>query len=198
MCVLDRHHHTPFLRKLLRSAKRILRYCLGAEKKENILSIWMTAGQMRTISRHTSAFIDRHIPHTRPLLRTKELRQAAGNEHIDAYVVGSDQVWRPVFSPCITNYYIDFDQRDHIIRIAYAASFGVDTWEYDRQAQQVCAGYAKNSMPYPCARTPELHCAEIIWESRRNMSSTQQCCSGGNNMKNWQRIGTPLQAEGTC
>ena len=143
VCVLDRHHHTPFLRKLLRSAKRILRYCLGAEKKENILSIWMTAGQMRTISRHTSAFIDRHIPHTRPLLRTKELRQAAGNEHIDAYVVGSDQVWRPVFSPCITNYYIDFDQRDHIIRIAYAASFGVDTWEYDRQAQQVCAGYAK-------------------------------------------------------
>ena len=143
VCVLDRHHHTPFLRKLLRSAKRILRYCLGAEKKENILSIWMTAGQMRTISRHTSAFIDTHIPHTRPLLRTKELRQAAGNEHIDAYVVGSDQVWRPVFSPCIPNYYIDFDQRDHIIRIAYAASFGVDTWEYDRQAQQVCAGYAK-------------------------------------------------------
>lgn len=143
VCVLDRHHHTPFLRKVLRSAKRILLYCLGAEKKENILSIWMTAGQMRTISRHTSAFIDRHIPHTRPLLGTKALRQAAGNEHIDAYVVGSDQVWRPVFSPCIANYFIDFDHRDNIVRIAYAASFGVDTWEYDRQTQQVCAGYAK-------------------------------------------------------
>ena len=142
VCVLDRHHHTPFLRKVLRSAKRILLYCLGAEKKENILSIWMTAGQMRTISRHTSAFIDRHIPHTRPLLGTKALRQAAGNEHIDAYVVGSDQVWRPVFSPCIANYFIDFDHRDNIVRIAYAASFGVDTWEYDRQTQQVCAGYA--------------------------------------------------------
>lgn len=103
----------------------------------------MTAGQMRTISRHTSAFIDRHIPHTRPLLGTKALRQAAESEHIDTYVVGSDQVWRPVFSPCITNYYIDFDQRDHIVRIAYAASFGIDTWEYDRQTQQVCAGYAK-------------------------------------------------------
>lgn len=76
-------------------------------------------------------------------LEDKRTPAAAGNEHIDAYVVGSDQVWRPVFSPCITNYYIDFDQRDHIIRIAYAASFGVDTWEYDRQAQQVCAGYAK-------------------------------------------------------
>lgn len=114
----------------------------------------MTAGQIRTISRHTSAFIDRNIPRTRPLMGTKELRQAAGNEHIDTYVVGSDQVWRPVYSPCITNYFIDFDRRDNIVRVAYAASFGVDTWEYDRQAQRVCAGYAKNSMPYPCVRTP--------------------------------------------
>ena len=143
VCVLDRHHHTPFLRKVLRTAKRTLRYCLGKEKKENILSIWMTAGQIRTISRHTSAFIDRNHPHTRPLMGTKELRQAAGNEHIDTYVVGSDQVWRPVYSPCITNYFIDFDRRDNIVRVAYAASFGVDTWEYDRQAQRVCAGYAK-------------------------------------------------------
>lgn len=143
VCVLDRHHYTPFLRKVLRTVKRTLLYCLGKEKKENILSIWMTAGQMRTISRHTSAFIDRNIPHTRPLMGTKELRQAADSEHIDAYVVGSDQVWRPVFSPCITNYFIDFDRRDNVVRIAYAASFGVDTWEYSRKEQLACAGLAK-------------------------------------------------------
>lgn len=143
VCVLDRHHHTPFLRKVLRTVKRTLFYCLGKEKKENILSMWMTAGQMRKISRHTSKFIDRNIPRTRPLMGTKELRQAADSEHIDAYVVGSDQVWRPVFSPCITNYFIDFDRRDNIVRIAYAASFGVDTWEYSRKEQLACAGHAK-------------------------------------------------------
>lgn len=143
VCVLDRHHYTPFLRKVLRSVKRILLYSLGKEKKENILSIWMTAGQKRKISRHTSEFIARNIPHTRPLMGTKALRQAAESEHIDTYVVGSDQVWRPVFSPCITNYFVDFDRRDNIVRIAYAASFGVDTWEYSREEQRTCAGYAK-------------------------------------------------------
>ena len=47
----------------------------------------------------------------------------------DAYIVGSDQVWRPVFSPRLTNFYLDFLGDQPVRRIAYAASFGVDTWE---------------------------------------------------------------------
>ena len=47
----------------------------------------------------------------------------------DAFIVGSDQVWRPVFSPRLTNFYLDFLGDQPVRRIAYAASFGVDTWE---------------------------------------------------------------------
>lgn len=47
----------------------------------------------------------------------------------DAYIVGSDQVWRPVFSPRLTDFYLDFLGDRPARRIAYAASFGVDTWE---------------------------------------------------------------------
>lgn len=45
-----------------------------------------------------------------------------------AYVVGSDQVWRPRFSPCLKHYFLDFVDTD-AKRIAYAASFGTDKWE---------------------------------------------------------------------
>lgn len=51
----------------------------------------------------------------------------------DAYIVGSDQVWRPVYSPCLPNFYLDFIVDSSVKRIAYAASFGVDTWEADEE-----------------------------------------------------------------
>lgn len=49
----------------------------------------------------------------------------------DAYIVGSDQVWRPAYSPCLPNFYLDFLEDAPVRRIAYAASFGVDIWEAD-------------------------------------------------------------------
>lgn len=51
----------------------------------------------------------------------------------DAYVVGSDQVWRPMYSPFIPNFYLDFLGNAPVKRIAYAASFGVDSWETDEK-----------------------------------------------------------------
>lgn len=45
--------------------------------------------------------------------------------------MGSDQVWRPKYSPFLPNYFLDFiNENDKIKRIAYSASFGVDNWEY--------------------------------------------------------------------
>jgi len=51
----------------------------------------------------------------------------------DAYIVGSDQVWRPQYSPFLPNFYLDFLSDANVKRIAYAASFGVDTWETDTE-----------------------------------------------------------------
>lgn len=51
----------------------------------------------------------------------------------DAYVVGSDQVWRPAYSPNLPNFYLDFLGNEIVKRVAYAASFGVDEWEADEK-----------------------------------------------------------------
>ncbi|MBQ6244042.1 MAG: polysaccharide pyruvyl transferase family protein [Bacteroidales bacterium] len=55
----------------------------------------------------------------------------------DAFIVGSDQVWRPVFSPCLTDFYLGFLRDDRPLRIAYAASFGVDEWESSEEQTAV-------------------------------------------------------------
>lgn len=53
------------------------------------------------------------------------------NKKVDYFVVGSDQVWRELYTkPFTKNYYFDFVD-DNKTKIAYAASFGVDYWEGD-------------------------------------------------------------------
>ena len=48
----------------------------------------------------------------------------------EAIVVGSDQVWRPGYTKFPGAYFLDFASGQNIKRIAYAASFGVDYWEF--------------------------------------------------------------------
>ncbi len=56
----------------------------------------------------------------------------------DAYIVGSDQVWRPCYTQFIGNYFFDFlsDVKD-VKKISYAASFGVDKWEMDEKTTEI-------------------------------------------------------------
>lgn len=60
-----------------------------------------------------------------------------------AYIVGSDQVWRPAFSPCLKTFYLDFVKKESTKKIAYAASFGVDFWEADKGLTPKLSDYAK-------------------------------------------------------
>ena len=61
----------------------------------------------------------------------------------DAIVVGSDQVWRPMYSNNIYEAYLRGVKKKSLKRIAYAASFGVDKWEYTARQSRVCSALAK-------------------------------------------------------
>ena len=54
----------------------------------------------------------------------------------DAFIVGSDQVWRPRYNwgSMLDYMFLEFlKDNSSVKKIAYAASFGVDEWEYDEQ-----------------------------------------------------------------
>lgn len=62
----------------------------------------------------------------------------------DAVIVGSDQVWRPKYNYRIKDMFLDFCKRQkNLKRIAYAASFGVDNWEYTPKQTRICSKLAK-------------------------------------------------------
>jgi len=96
-----------------------------------------------TILQHTHRFIDQHLTMSEPLYSTQQLRAHFDRENYDAVIVGSDQTWRPQYSPNIYNFFLDFLEDKNILRIAYASSFGVDDWEYTEEQTKRCAELAK-------------------------------------------------------
>lgn len=64
---------------------------------------------------------------------------------IDCFIVGSDQVWRPRYNinGMLENMFLDFSEEMNVKRIAYAASFGVDKWEFSDEQTNTCSRLVK-------------------------------------------------------
>ena len=64
----------------------------------------------------------------------------------DAFIVGSDQIWRPLYNwGILDNMFLSFIPEDtKIKRIAYAASFGTSEWEYNEEQTKACSKLIKN------------------------------------------------------
>ncbi len=62
-------------------------------------------------------------------------------DKFDAVIVGSDQVWRPIYNQGqLENMFLRFISKDNPIkRIAYAASFGTAEWEFTPEQTEECS-----------------------------------------------------------
>ena len=88
---------------------------------------------------YTMAFTCKYIsPRSRLLSTDEALKNFVSKMDFDAFVVGSDQVWRPKYSPNIYNYFLDFAENLKVKRVAYAASFGTSDWEFSEEETQKC------------------------------------------------------------
>lgn len=84
-------------------------------------------------------FIQSHIISSEPIASTKALSQYIESHGFDAVIVGSDQVWRQEYSPCITDYFLAFIPKEARIKgIAYAASVGTDNLDIDAALLPTC------------------------------------------------------------
>lgn len=116
----------PFI-KMLAICKRILkRYVLG--KKVNIL-----LAPHEIPGQYIDKFIRRYIHHCYKRRWIPDTMRG-----FDAFVVGSDQIWRPEYSFPIENAFLDFTEGMTVKRIAYAASFGVEQCTYTEEQLSLC------------------------------------------------------------
>ena len=86
------------------------------------------------VSANTQRFVDELIA-PRVIKRFKDVRE----DEYDAFIVGSDQVWRPRYFGRIEDAFLDFARDWDVQRVAYAASFGTDQLEYEYMQVQECA-----------------------------------------------------------
>lgn len=94
--------------------------------------------QDNIIRKNTEQFINKYIKR-RIVDAFSEIRE----DDFDVIVVGSDQIWRPKYFKDIEHAYLDFAKDWNIKRIAYAASFGTDEWEYTPKQTARCGELLK-------------------------------------------------------
>lgn len=93
----------------------------------------------KTIAKYTEPFVEKYIKrgYTKDFSNIRE-------QNFDVLIVGSDQVWRPkYFFSRIENAYLEFAKDWDVRRIAYAASFGTEEWEYTEEQTNNCAALLK-------------------------------------------------------
>ncbi|EPN4480112.1 polysaccharide pyruvyl transferase family protein [Klebsiella aerogenes] len=93
-----------------------------------------TDDDLLIISKYHNEFIDKHIKHTDSIYGVDELCRLFSIENFNAVIVGSDQTWRPRYSPRIDSFFLDFlSENKNIKKISYASSFGTDNWEFTKE-----------------------------------------------------------------
>lgn len=98
--------------------------------------------ELAIIRNNTEHFIETYIKRSPSIHSFEDFKSVAETSKYDAYVVGSDQCWRPVYNTFLNSMFLDFDLRTNIKRIAYAASFGTDEWEMSKEQTEQCAQLA--------------------------------------------------------
>lgn len=90
-------------------------------------------------------FVRKYINQSLDIRTSAKLHKYFKQQKFDLYVVGSDQVWRPCYSPCITDFFLKEVPSDpKAIKISYAASFGTDVWEYSVEDTKKCSELLKS------------------------------------------------------
>ena len=129
---IDYIYNLPFYRYLLSLLKTVILRLFGRKrpfaKKEKRNKLF-------------NKFIQNYVIKTKRVDHFSSVLLEKNN--IDVLIVGSDQVWRPKYNHKIEDVYLKFAEKMPVKRIAYAASFGVDEWEYSLKQTEDCSDLAK-------------------------------------------------------
>lgn len=126
---LERHKETdllPIKVRYLIYVKRTLRKVFKGTKERVFLESYKHKTDP-VVRQHTNQFIKKCL-NVRYIRDASEIKE---NDY-DAFVVGSDQIWRNNDRGERTDFFpfLDFTEGWHVKRIAYACSFGSEKWTY--------------------------------------------------------------------
>lgn len=126
--------------RIKRALKDVIKLCVGKPvyhtiEKKDTHYFW----------KNILEFQNEYLHKSRKLYSTQELSSYIESNKFDAYIVGSDQVWRPAYNlgDKLYDMYLKFTKGQNVYRLSYAASFGLDSWEYTPEQTKICAMLAQ-------------------------------------------------------
>jgi hypothetical protein len=133
---LKRLNHEPeilLVKTIDLSKKAAAKYFLKKYFFSYLSNKWDHVRYVDIIEKNTNYFIEEYItPKTVPIYKKEHFAKIPENNY-EAYLVGSDQVWRAKVYRYIDYAFFGFVKSDKPIFLSYAASFGVDTWDYTEE-----------------------------------------------------------------
>ena len=119
----------------------------------------LSAEEESIVRKNIKYFIDKYIHHTKILRTIDDIRVESERLGIDGFVVGSDQCWRASYNYHFQAMFLSFVENNHMIKkIAYAASFGTDTWELNEKKTEL---YKKLASKFDLVTVRELSGMDI-------------------------------------
>ena len=131
------YKHLPWWKLLFAYGKRIIKKYVFKRKVRINYELWFN-NMYPVVSQYTQLFINKYL-YRREVNDLCQLQ----SKNFDAIIVGSDQIWRPLYYSHIENAYLKFTEKWNIRRIAYAASFGTDKEEYSKKQIERCCKLIK-------------------------------------------------------
>lgn len=124
----------PTWKKPLCYAKRALNKYVLMNKNQRVFVEKYNESMNIVLMEHTRRFINKYL-HILSINKPSQLNA----KDFDAFVVGSDQIWRPGYFPKIEITFLSFTKKWKVKRLSYAASFGTDEWEYTAIQTRICS-----------------------------------------------------------
>ncbi len=113
---------------------RLLRQLVSLWLNKDINRIYRKTYDVRRRTTEIRRFVRNNVPRL-VLNKFENLK----DKRFDCLIVGSDQIWRPLYYNHIEDTFLSFAQGWHIKKMAYAPSFGVEHWEFSDQQTKQCA-----------------------------------------------------------
>ena len=135
VAVVDAQWPLPLRRWLRPTASRLVKRLLGLYHGP----VFYRGDYPPVMMSQLNGFIQRGFDQDLITVHNRRDLAAAGRLDVDAYVVGSDQTWRPRYVHDVRHFFLSFVPAEHpVFRIAYAPSFGTSRWEYTPALEAEC------------------------------------------------------------
>jgi len=135
---INRERNNSYFKRFLSLSKRILFL-------RTPFRAWTTKKEDEILYKNLIDFIKSKITLTERFSDFSVMKRLKDSYNFDAYIVGSDQCWRPKYNDNNASFFfLDFLEQDEVAkRISFSSSFGIDSWPLSSSQTVVCANLAK-------------------------------------------------------